>query len=68
MNPIPTILFIGAAQGMVLAVILLSIRRGNRTANRILAIILILFSFTIAFYTLEHSTYLSLPEPSKQGF
>ena len=54
---IPTILFLGTAQGVLLALVLLTSRRGNRIANRILAITLILFSIDIVLHTFPHSEY-----------
>ena len=45
----------GAIQGIVLALTLMSIKRGNCTANRILASILILFSLNIAVHALTHT-------------
>jgi AraC-like DNA-binding protein len=41
------LLFIGGAQGLLLSAALFSVRRGNRTANRILATLLLFFSFVI---------------------
>ena len=49
---IPVLLFVGAAQGFLLAGALFSLRRGNATANRILASLLLIFSITIFFHTL----------------
>ncbi len=46
------LLFVGAAQGFLLAAALISLRRGNVTANRILAGLLLAFSLTIFFHTL----------------
>jgi AraC-like DNA-binding protein len=45
------LLFIGAAQGFLLSLVLFSMRRGNRNANRILASLLSLFSLMIFFHT-----------------
>lgn len=50
-----TVLLIGAAQGMVLAFILLGISKGNKKANRLLAAALIIFSITIAVHALSHA-------------
>jgi len=55
METIATILFLGAAQGFLLAFVLLSIRRGNRSANRMLAAILVIFSLCIVLHSLSYS-------------
>lgn len=49
---INVILFVGAAQGSFLALVLLSVPRGNKSANRILAVLLFLFSLMIFFHTI----------------
>ncbi len=54
METIAIILLLGAGQGVLLALVLLSIQRGNRFANRILASILIIFSISITLHTLSH--------------
>jgi AraC-like DNA-binding protein len=51
-----TLLFVGAAQGLLLAIALFSLSRGNRTANRILAVLLFLFSMMIFFHTLAEGS------------
>jgi AraC-like DNA-binding protein len=56
-NIIMTVLFLGAAQGIVLSVVLLTLRHGHRTANRILACILMLFSINMILHTLSHTKY-----------
>jgi AraC-like DNA-binding protein len=48
------LLFIGGAQGLLLSVALASVRRGNRTANRILAVLLFSFSIIILFHAAGH--------------
>ncbi len=48
----------GAAHGFLLGVTLLSIRRGNRMANRILALALIFFALGLALHTLVYSKYI----------
>ena len=45
---IPLILLFGAAQGVFMAIALAIHRRGNRTANRVLAFLLLVFSIAIA--------------------
>ena len=56
MNIIRIIIYIGLAQGLLLGVVLHTIRRGNRTANRILGCILILFSAGLVLHTTCHDT------------
>jgi AraC-like DNA-binding protein len=48
------LLFIGGAQGLLLSAALVSVRRGNRTANRILAVLLFFFSIMILFHAIGH--------------
>lgn len=48
------LLFVGAAQGLVLSFVLFTLRRANRAANRLLAGILSIFSLNIIFHTLSH--------------
>jgi AraC-like DNA-binding protein len=48
------LLFIGAAQGLLLSGALFSLHRGNRTANRILAVLLFSFSFFIFSHATKH--------------
>ena len=62
MDTISTILFLGATQGIILAIIILTIRRGDRHANSILASILIVFSISIILHLLSHTNFgLDLP-------
>jgi len=49
------LLFIGGAQGLLLSAALFSVKRGNGKANRILAILLLLFSFLILSHAIGHS-------------
>jgi AraC-like DNA-binding protein len=49
------LLFIGGAQGLLLSLVLFSVRRGNRKANRILGVLLLLFSFMILSHAIGHS-------------
>ena len=51
------IMFLGAVHGLFLALALLAIRRGNRIGNRILAVMLFLFSINILLHTLVHAKY-----------
>lgn len=55
MNIIEIIIYIGLAQGLMLGMVLNTIRRGNRAANRILGIILIIFSSGMLLHVLGHS-------------
>jgi len=62
MDAISTILFLGATQGIILSVVILTIRRDHQLANRILASILIVFSISIVLHTLSHiNSELNLP-------
>jgi len=49
------LLFLGASQGFILSGMLFFHRRGNLTANRILSVILLFFSFSIVLHTLVHA-------------
>jgi AraC-like DNA-binding protein len=51
---IQVLLFIGAAQGFLLALLMLSIRQINLRANRFLAAILIIFCVNITLHTISH--------------
>ncbi len=55
MNIIEIIIYIGLTQGLMLGIVLNTIRRGNRAANRILGIILIIFSSGMLLHVLGHS-------------
>jgi AraC-like DNA-binding protein len=46
------ILFVGAAQGLLLSIALITLKRGNRTANLMLASFIILFSVILFFHSL----------------
>jgi AraC-like DNA-binding protein len=59
-NPLDTsgiVMLLGAIHGLFLAVALFAIRRSNRASNRILAVLLFLFSATILLHTLAHAKY-----------
>ncbi len=59
-------MLIGAAHGILLGFTLVSIRRGNRTANRILALALTCFACGMAAHTLGYSRYvLRIPHLAK---
>jgi AraC-like DNA-binding protein len=63
---ISVVLLAGAAQGMLLSLALLTIPRGNRPANRILALLLMLFAIKIALHTLAYTRHLlQLPHLAK---
>jgi AraC-like DNA-binding protein/multisubunit Na+/H+ antiporter MnhG subunit len=49
------LLFIGGAQGLLLSTALFSVNRGNRKANRVLAVLLLLFSSLIISHAIGHS-------------
>jgi len=57
-DTIGTILLLGAAQGVILALTLLTLKRGNRSANRVLAALLFFFSFSIVFHIVAHGFHL----------
>jgi AraC-like DNA-binding protein len=52
---ISILLFFGALQGFILSGFLTAHKRGNREANRILAVILLFFSLIIALHTAIHT-------------
>jgi AraC-like DNA-binding protein len=52
------LLLVGAAHSVLMAVTLLNIRRGNRLANRIFALVLFVFAATISLHTLAASEYI----------
>ncbi len=55
---IAVLLLAGVVQGGFLAVALLTLRRGNRVANHILALLLALFAANIILHTLAYTQYL----------
>jgi AraC-like DNA-binding protein len=57
LSVISTILFLGAAQGFLLSLVLFTLNRGNRSANKILAATLFLFSVNITIHTLSHTEF-----------
>ncbi len=57
-NYINALLVLGAVQGIVLALLLSLKHRGNRRANRILAAIISLLSFSILLHVFSHSNIL----------
>lgn len=59
------ILFVGAAQGLILSMLLLLKRRDNRIANRILAGILAILSASILLHVLSHAGVLPLADNHK---
>jgi len=62
------LLFAGVAQGILLAATLLTVRRGNRTANRILSALLGIFVVHIVLQTLHATNYLfQFPHFSKSN-
>ncbi len=70
MDIITEIILLGIVQGVFLGIGLLTIRRGNRRANRLLGILMLLFSFSIShtvfyntglYYRYPHLMMLSYP-------
>ncbi|MFQ5771148.1 MAG: helix-turn-helix domain-containing protein [bacterium] len=57
-NWLAILLLVGAAHGVLLAITLLNIRRGNRVANRIFALILMVFALSIGLHTFSHTQHL----------
>ncbi len=59
---IEIILLIGAAQGLVLAIILFTLKRPNILPNRLLSAVLIIFSFNMAIHSVSHGKhFLNIP-------
>ena len=48
MNFVSVIILLGIAQGVFLGILLLAIDRGNKTANRLLGVLMIMFSISIS--------------------
>ncbi|MCP5061271.1 MAG: helix-turn-helix transcriptional regulator [Ignavibacteriae bacterium] len=48
MDVVTVIILLGIVQGFILGTILLTIRRGNKNANRVLGILIILFSYMLS--------------------
>ncbi len=48
MDFITIIIFLGVVQGILVGILLLTLNRGNTQANRLLGILMILFSFSIS--------------------
>jgi AraC-like DNA-binding protein len=61
-NSLHTVLMLGSLQGFILALILVFKKKGNKTANRFLAIILFYLSFAIIFHSLSHARVLPFLE------
>lgn len=62
MDVVTIIILLGIIQGIILGLFLLSIRRGNKNANRILGILIILFSYTLSpAFLLSAELYKILP-------
>jgi hypothetical protein len=60
-TPVNIVLTICAIQGGILAVILMTKKSGNTTANRILALMVAQLSFSMIFHALAHKDLLPLP-------
>ncbi len=66
LNWIAILLLVGAAHALLLAATLLTIRRGNRLANRMVAFIFMVFAITICFHTIATTDFLlRYPQLSK---
>ncbi len=52
---VPLLLLLGSLQGLILVVVLITIKSESQLANRILAAIILLFSFHILFHTVFHT-------------
>ncbi len=62
MDIITVIIFLGIVQGIFLGILLLTIKRGNRKTNRLLGVLMILFSFSITgFLLIRTSQYSRFP-------
>jgi AraC-like DNA-binding protein len=62
------LLLAGAAQGVLLSLALVTMKRGNRTANRFLGILLLLFAANITLHALAYTRHLlHFPHLSKTG-
>lgn len=59
-STLQTIMILGSLQGFILAFILLAKKNGNKTANRILASIILYLSFAIILHALSHAGILPL--------
>ncbi len=64
MTPVLTVLFLGAVQGVILAGVLFSLRRGNRSANRLLALLVMFFSLNMTLHTLSDAQLVHIPHHS----
>jgi len=62
MNPffdwISILLLVGAGHGLLLALTLLNLRRGNRVANRVMAAILLVFATNMTLHTLAYTKHI----------
>lgn len=62
MDVVAALLILGAIQGILLALVLLNRRSGNRLANQYLAAIVVIFSLSILIHAMSHTTqYIRLP-------
>ncbi|MCP4725167.1 MAG: helix-turn-helix transcriptional regulator [bacterium] len=57
MNVLTALLLAGVIQGFLLSIVLITIGKRNRTANRILASIIVIFTVCILVHSLAHSDY-----------
>jgi len=62
MDLVTIIILIGIGQGFFVSVLLLTLNRGNKTANRLLGILMIMFSFSISgFVFIRTNSYKDFP-------
>ncbi len=62
MDFISVVILLGVFQGIFIGILLLTIKRGNKTANRLLGVLMILFSFSISgFELLRTNLYEKVP-------
>ena len=62
MDLVTVIILIGIGQGFFVSVLLLTLNRGNKTANRLLGILMIMFSFSISgFVFIRTDSYKDFP-------
>ncbi len=68
LTTIEIVLFAAAGQGVLLSFVLFTSRRGNKTANRLLAALVILFSVMVFFHALGELQGSSLRKDSDEEF
>ncbi len=68
LTTIEIVLFAAAGQGVLLSVVLLTSRRGNKSANRLLATLVLLFSVMLFFHSLGEMQGAQLRKDSDEEF